>query len=104
MNDEMAKLLTLVRLPGRLNYEQTAPVLGFHPHEIPVLVKAKLLKPLGNPTPQSVKFFAASDVEKCSRDTDWLNKATKALYSFWATQNSKRAPKRAQTKPALIAA
>jgi hypothetical protein len=33
--------------------------MGFTPHDIPTLVRAGLLKPLGRPTPNAVKYFAA---------------------------------------------
>jgi hypothetical protein len=36
------------------------------PHDIPVLVKSKMLKPLGNPPQQAVKYFAAAEIEKLS--------------------------------------
>jgi len=46
-------------LPARLDAEQVAWVLNYQPHDVPVLVAARLLKPLGNPQPNSVKYFAA---------------------------------------------
>ncbi len=46
-NSEPGAILTLLRLPGRVNAEQTAALIGFAPWDIPLLVKARLLKPLG---------------------------------------------------------
>jgi hypothetical protein len=80
MREEATKILSLLRLPGRLTTEQVAPVLGFMPHDIPVLAKAKLLKPLGNPPQNAVKYFASAEIEKCTRDEAWLSKATRAIY------------------------
>jgi hypothetical protein len=36
--------------------EQAAWVLNCQPHDVPILVAALLLKPLGNPPPHSVKY------------------------------------------------
>jgi len=90
MNIDCLQLLDRRRLPARLTPEQVAPLLGFSAHDIPVLVKAKLLKPLGNPAQQAVKYFAAADIEKCSLDSNWLNRATRAIYNCWASQNRQR--------------
>jgi hypothetical protein len=76
--------------PGRLLAEQAAPVLGFKKHEIPILVRAKLLKPLANPPRNAVKYFATAEIEGYARDADWLCRATKAVYRYWADQNRKR--------------
>jgi hypothetical protein len=35
---------------------------------VPILVAARLLKPVGSPPPNSVKFFAASEVLEQVRD------------------------------------
>jgi hypothetical protein len=67
MTNEIITLLSLRRLPGRVTSEQAAPLLGFAIHDMPVLVRAKLLKPLGNPGQQAVKYFAASDIERHTR-------------------------------------
>lgn len=104
MNNDSLTLLDLMRLPGRLTAEQAAPILGFSPHDIPVLVKAKLLRPLGNPPQQAVKFFASTEIEKLARDENWLGRATRAIYNFWATQNKKRGPERSRANSVQMAA
>ncbi len=75
----LALLLGLRRLPARLTSEQIAIVLGFQVHDIPALVKAGLLKPLGGGLRNSVKYFAAIDVDQKSNDAKWLDRATKAV-------------------------
>lgn len=72
-------LLGLARFPARLNQEQTAAVLGFKPHDIPVLGKAGHLKPLGGGPRNSVKYFAAVEIEQLSRDKNWLDRATRII-------------------------
>jgi hypothetical protein len=98
MQDNILKLLDLQRLPGRLTPEQAAQLLGFAPHDIPVLVKSRLLKPLGNPPQQAVKYFPATEVEKNANDPEWLNRATRAIYAHWISQNEKRASRTASTE------
>jgi hypothetical protein len=88
MNDKM--LLTMTRLPARLDTAQTAQLLGFADHDIHVLVKAKLLKPLGNPVPSAPKFFAGCEIETCARDPQWLDKATRAVTQHWRRKNASR--------------
>ena len=71
--------LSVRRLPARLHAGETALLLGFQPHDIPILVKARLLKPLGGGPRNCVKFFAAVEIREHSRDTKWLDRATKAI-------------------------
>ena len=72
-------VLGATRLPARLNSEQTAELLGIQPHDIPALMRADLLKPLGGGPRNCVKYFAAIDIEEKSRDVRWLDKASKAV-------------------------
>src|SRR5690242_12830171 len=59
-----SELMLSRRLPARLTAEQAAILLGFAAHEIPMLVTAKLLKPLGKPSQSAVKYFATVDIER----------------------------------------
>ena len=62
-------------LPARLNVFQTACFLGFKPHDIPVLTAAGLLKPLGHPARNSVKYYLAETLQQCRRDEKWQSRA-----------------------------
>jgi hypothetical protein len=56
MNSERQGFLTLSGLPpARLDSREAAWYLGFAPHDIPILVNAGLLKPLGHPPANSVE-------------------------------------------------
>ena len=83
-------ILSLPRLPARLNVEQAASLLGFAEHDIPVLIRARLLKPLGNPPPNGNKYFSSAELETLARDHDWLNKATRAVTQHWRRKNEQR--------------
>lgn len=86
-------LLLLGKLPARLTAEQTAWGLNCQPPDVPVLVAARLLKPLGNPPSNSAKFFAAIEVLEQAKDRTWLAKVTNALNQHWRAKNSGRQTK-----------
>ena len=78
------------QLPARLNVEQTAWLLNCQPHDVPVLVAARLLKPLGNPPPNAVKFFGSAEVLELTRERTWLAKITNAVNQHWRESTSRR--------------
>jgi len=88
LHDDIAILLRSPRLPGRLNSPQAAALLGFLPHDIPVLVAKKLLRPLGKPLHSAPKYFAAIDIEKLAKDPAWLNKAAQTMSDHWKGRNA----------------
>ena len=91
MRDDQHRLLMVHgNLPARLSIEQAAWVLGFHQHDIPVLVSAGLLKPLGRPSPSGSKYFAAVDLEELRKDTRWLGKASDTIVKYWWSKNASR--------------
>jgi hypothetical protein len=91
MRDDQHRFLTLLgHLPARLTAEQAACVLNCQAHDIPILVSARLLKPLGNPQANAVKFFATADLLEAVKDRAWLVKVTNAVSSHWRGQNDRR--------------
>ena len=58
------------------------------PHDVRILVAARLLKPLGSPPANSVKFFAASEILEQAKDRTWLAKVTNALNQHWQKKNA----------------
>jgi hypothetical protein len=83
-------ILNLAHWPARLTSDETASVLGFAGHDITILMKEKLLKPLGSPAPNATKFFSAVEMEALAKDREWLSKATKAVSKHWQSKNQKR--------------
>jgi len=91
MKEEQQRFLALLgHLPARLTGEQAAWVLNCQPHDIPALVAARLLKPLGNPPPNGIKFFATSDLLEQLKDRSWLTKVTNTINQHWRLQNARR--------------
>ncbi len=80
----------LGQMPARLTAEQAAWVINCQPHDVPILVAARLLKPLGAPPPNSVKFFAASELLEQVQDRGWLAKVTNALNQHWQRRNARK--------------
>lgn len=91
MKEDQQRFLALFgQLPARLTAEQAAWVLNCQPHDIPALVLARLLKPLGNPPPNGIKFFATADLLEQLKDRPWLTKVTNTINQHWQRQNARR--------------
>ena len=82
--------MLLGQLPARLTAEQAAWVLNCQPHDIPVLVSSRLLKPLGNPPPNGIKFFATADLLEFVKDRNWLVRVTSTINQHWQKKNAVR--------------
>jgi len=91
MTDPQYQFMQLMgRLPPRLSAEQAAWLLNCQPHDIPIIAAAKLIKPLGNPTANCVKYFSTQDLLEASQDSNWLSRMANAVYRRRKTpQNQK---------------
>jgi hypothetical protein len=88
MREDQHQFMRLLgQLPARLTAEQAAWVINCQPADVPILVAARLLKPLGNPPPHSVKYFAAAELLEQMKDRTWLAKVTIALNQHWQKRN-----------------
>lgn len=91
MKEEQHQFLRLLgQLPARLTVEQVAWVINCQPHDVPILVAARLLRPLGNPPPNGSKFFATSELLELAKDRAWLIKVTNAVNQHWRKQNASK--------------
>lgn len=84
------ELLNMRRLPAMLNPGQAAALIGYAEHDIPVLVSAGLLKPLGNPPANSVKHFATVQVMELAGEIAQLSKMRNVVYEHWRTKNANK--------------
>lgn len=88
MSEEQFRFLRLLgQLPARLTAQQVAWVLNCQPHDVPILVGARLLKPLGNPAQNGVKFFATAELLELAKEKVWLAKVTNTITQRWQLQN-----------------
>lgn len=91
MKEDQHKFLSLLpQLPARLTVEQAAWILNCAAHDVPVLISSRLLKPLGNPPQNGVKYFSSTDVLELSKDRAWLAKMTNAICQHWREKNARR--------------
>ena len=98
MRDDQHQFLALLgQLPARLTAEQAAWVLNCQVHDIPALVASRLLKPLGNPPPNGIKFFGTVDLLEATKDRAWLVKVTNAVNQHWQRQNGRK-----KGRPAIV--
>jgi hypothetical protein len=96
---QKSEFLSWKFVPARLDATQAAWFLGFAPHEIPRLVTAGLLKPLGHPARNSTKFFATESLEQFRRDEKWLARASDAIASYWRERNARKQEARRVRNP-----
>jgi hypothetical protein len=91
MKDDQNRFLALLgELPARLTAEQAGWVLNCQTHDIPALINARLLKPLGNPAANAIKFFATADLLENTKDRTWLVKVTTTINQHWQRQNARK--------------
>lgn len=89
MKELQHQFLALVgQPPARLNVEQVAWLLGCQLHDVPVLIAAKLLKPLGNPPQNGIKFFATAELVEQMKERNWLTRVTVAINQHWQRKNA----------------
>ncbi len=83
------EFLNLKIFPARLTSDQAAWLIGCQPHNIPTLVAAKQLKPLGNAPANAVKYFCAAEVLELCQDRNWLARVTIVIQKDWARRNAR---------------
>jgi len=99
LSPELKVILNLVRLPASLTVAMTAGLLGFKPHQIPILVARGFLKPQGAPKPNSEKFFTRVEIEELAKDPVWLSRARAAVNQHWRLKNARKTK---ASNPAII--
>ena len=98
--DQQRFLALWGQLPARLTVEQAAWVLNCQPHDVPILIASRLLKPLGNPPPNGVKFFATAELVELVKERSWLTRVTVVINQHWHRKNA--SCKRHASKPSAI--
>ena len=68
------------RPPARIRAEVAADLLGFQADDMAVLARHGIIMPLGNPSPNAVKYYATIEVAALSEDRGRLDKATELIY------------------------
>jgi hypothetical protein len=97
LNDEQRIFLNLNRLPAALTEAQTAALLGFKRHQIPLLAALGFLRPLGNPAPNGEKLYARVQVLKHGENAEWLSRAKAAVSQHWRMKNARKTKNQVQS-------
>ena len=92
MNDN--PIFKAPRLPATLVSSEVASLLGVQEYSIPVLVRTKLLKPLGNPSQNSTKRFCTAEILELAQSRDFLDKVARAIAKHFQEKNRKAKLKR----------
>lgn len=90
--DELA-YMAAARVPiARFNKRQAALALGFRPHNLKILIRRRLLVPLGSLSPYCEQFFCAKEILDKGQDKVFLAKATRILQEESERLNAARKP------------
>ncbi len=87
---KLTPVLQALRLPGRLTAEEAAELLGYPPHALPVLTKAGLVKPVGQPAKNSPRHFSSAEILTLAQDRNFLHRAEIVLSRHWRQRKLKR--------------
>jgi hypothetical protein len=90
MNPQREQFLNLKAIPARLTAEEAGWYLGFNAHEIPILVANGLLRPLGHPPVNGMKYFATETLTGLRQDVKWLTRASDAIVEHWQYKNARK--------------
>jgi hypothetical protein len=78
-------MLDRVRVPLRVDARQAGELLGLLEHEIAILIRVKLLRPLGSPAKNGRRFFFAREILELDRE--WWDRAQRAIERHWRQRN-----------------
>jgi hypothetical protein len=104
--DQQRFLTVMGQLPPRLTADQAACMLNCQAHDIPALVAAKLLKPIGKPPANGIKYFATPDLLEKIKDRNWVVRVTITICQHWQKRNAGNRNRKAESatpEPALAA-
>jgi hypothetical protein len=91
--DSSLEIQSLDEYGAFMTKEKVAKALDVGVHNIPVLVRAGLLKPLGHPQRYCVKKFSRDELARNLADKIWLEEAAKALHRHWRIKNARKKAK-----------
>ena len=79
-DDERLFFSIFGQLPVRLSVEQVARILNCGDHSIRALVKAKHLKPLGDPPENGEKMFSRDELLELTKKRNFLDRITNTIH------------------------
>jgi len=94
--DSPLKTQSLEKFPVVMTKEKVAEALGIATHNIPPLVRAGLLKPLGHPGRYCVKHFSRDALAEKFASPEWLDKVIAAIHRHWRNKNARKRARQTQ--------
>jgi hypothetical protein len=90
MSDDEYRFMMLRRLPARIGRVEVCYLLKCNDHDIPILMRTGLLKPMGRPKQNGRKMFRTKEVLELSENPGWLSKITNAISEAIKDNNNAR--------------
>ena len=87
MSEDEFRFMNSRRWPARLDKQQVCWALNCEWHDLPALMRAKLIVPLGKPEKNGKKYFETEAILQESRDRKWLVKMSEAIRTNWQERN-----------------
>ena len=87
--DSPLKIQALEKSAVFMTTEKVAEALGVAMHDIPLLMRAGLLKPLGHPQRYCMKKFSRETLARNIADETWLDKVAAAIHRHWRIQSGR---------------
>ena len=88
--------------PACVGVEEAARIFGWPLYFFPVLLRVGHLRPLGKPIQNARKWFATCELERLSRDPDWLDKAIRLVEKHVRDANQKQRGKAPKVCPSPL--
>ena len=91
MDDAKQKFLNLKHLPGVVNRQEAAWLLGFDPpEEVSIVTNAGHLRPLGRPAKSGRKRYCTHKLQQLNQDEKWLDRSMEIIKEYWKRKNAGR--------------
>jgi hypothetical protein len=102
MSEDELRYRSVSLRAARASVQEAAWILGCGAEDVPELTRVRLLKPLGNPTANSRKYYSTKELMKLAEDQTFLSKMTNTLYRKWRDKNASRTENVKITAPHFV--
>lgn len=87
MSEDEFRFMNSRHWPARLNKQQVCWLLNCELHDLPALMKERLLVPLGRPADNGRKFFDPEAILANAQDRKWLVRMSEVIRTNWQDRN-----------------
>ena len=86
----MTDLRYITEMRARVTIEDVARIFSISGDGVSALIRAGLLRPLGNPAPNAPKYFAAVTILRLTQDEQFLDRMSRCLQRHWKQHNQRK--------------